>query len=264
MSATFPATFADLADSVRHYRIWAYTGWQDIRQRYRRSTLGPLWLTLSMGVMVGGVGVLYSTLFRMQLQEYIPYFCVSILCWTLVSSIIVDSCYAFTSAEQLIKHMKLPYTAHVLRIIWRNTIVFLHHITLYIVIVFIFGLSPWTTLPFLIPAFLLWAVTALSIGILLGMICARFRDVPQIVLSLIQILLFFSPILWKPSLLNGKHAFLVNWNPVFQFMEIVRGPMLGYAPPIGTWIFCVIATALMAGGALLMFKRFRNRIPYWV
>jgi ABC-type polysaccharide/polyol phosphate export permease len=200
----------------------------------------------------------------MELSEYIPFFCVSILCWTLISSIVTDSCYAFINAEQLIKHIKLPYTAHVLRILWRSLIVFLHHLILYIIVIFVFDVAPWATLPWLIPAFLLWTVAALAIGLLLGMVCARFRDVPQIIISLIQILLFFTPILWKPSALNGKHGYLVNWNPVFQFMEIVRGPMLGYIPPLKTWIFCAFASGLLAASALLIFRRFRSRIAYWV
>ncbi len=217
-----------------------------------------------MAVMVIGVGVLYSSLLQTKANDYIPFFCVSMLSWTLISTVLVDACNAFILAEGLIKQMKLPFTAHVLRILWRNLIVFFHHLVLYVLVILYFGISPWATLPMLIPALLLWGIVGFSFGLTLGMFCARYRDVPQVVASVTQIMMFFSPVLWKPDHLGAKYQVLVMANPVYHFMEILRGPMLGYSPAPISWLFCSVFAAAAAGVTFMFFSRFRSRIAYWV
>jgi ABC-type polysaccharide/polyol phosphate export permease len=36
--------------------IWNMLAWQDIKQRYRRSVIGPFWLTISTAIMVFSLG----------------------------------------------------------------------------------------------------------------------------------------------------------------------------------------------------------------
>ena len=48
-------------------------GWQDIKQRYRRSVLGPIWITIATGTMAVALGGLYSKLFKLELSEHLPY-----------------------------------------------------------------------------------------------------------------------------------------------------------------------------------------------
>lgn len=46
----------DLRAGILEWRLWGLLGWQDIKQRYRRSTLGPLWLTVSTAVQMAVMG----------------------------------------------------------------------------------------------------------------------------------------------------------------------------------------------------------------
>ena len=114
-----------------------------------------------------------------------------------------------------------------------------------------------------LPGLVLVAANAVWVGLLLGMVCARFRDVPQIVTSLLRPVFFLTPIIWKPELL-GKRMGFVDMNPFFHFIELVRAPLLGQVPAPLTW---TVVLAITAGGWLvtfLFFRRFRSRIPYWV
>ena len=101
------------------------------------------------------------------------------------------------------------------------------------------------------------------VSILLGMICARFRDVPQIVASFIQVAFFLTPIIWKPELLVDRIGF-VQFNPFFHFVELIRAPLLGNAPNTISWIVTLGIT--LAGWLItfIIFRRFRNRIAYWI
>ena len=95
------------------------------------------------------------------------------------------------------------------------------------------------------------------------MLTSRFRDIPPIVTSLVQILFFVSPILWKPEQVPARAVF-VDGNPFFHLLNIVRQPLLGELPALSSWAFSLALTfagLLLAG---LCFVRFRSRIAYWV
>src|SRR5262249_38991878 len=83
---------ADLVGGLRRWELWGTLGWRDIRQRYRRSTLGPFWLTISMGVMVAALGLVYAELFGHTLADYLPQLALGLIVWSFISTPIVDGC----------------------------------------------------------------------------------------------------------------------------------------------------------------------------
>ena len=267
-SLTEPSTatslaLLDIADGLRHWRLWGVLGWQDIKQRYRRSVLGPFWLTLSMGTLVGALGFLYGALFRIAIDDYLPFLALGFLAWVLISGIVSDGCTAFIDAEKFIKQMKLPYSTFVYRVVWRNLIVFAHNFVIYVVVAIVFGIWAGATGLLLLPGLALIVANGLWVCLLVGMVCARFRDVPQIVASLIRITFFMTPIIWKPEQL-GKRSGLVDFNPFYHFIEMVRAPLLGQVPSRLTW---TVGLAVAGVGWLvtyLFWRRFRSRISYWV
>lgn len=253
----------DIAEGLWYWRLWGRMGWQDIKQRYRRSVLGPFWLTLSMGILVGSLGVLYGVLFGIPIDDYLPFLTLGFLAWMLISGGITDGCMAFINSAQFIKQIKLPFSTFVYREVWRNLIIFVHNSVIFLVVAVVFGIWPGAAALLLLPGLVLLAINAVWVGFLLGMVCARFRDVPQIVASLLRVAFFMTPIIWKPELL-GERMGLVDMNPLFHFIELVRAPLLGQVPAPLTW---TVVLATTAGGwfiTLLFFRRFRSRIPYWV
>jgi ABC-2 type transport system permease protein/lipopolysaccharide transport system permease protein len=111
--------------------------------------------------------------------------------------------------------------------------------------------------------FVVVTVNGAFAGLFIGMISARFRDIPQLINSVIQIIFFMTPIMWKPELL-GEHAHLAVWNPFYSLIEIVRAPLLGHVPSITSFAIAAMVTAVNLVIAGLFFIRFRSRIPYWV
>jgi hypothetical protein len=66
------AAWRDIGDGLRMYELWLFLGWRDTKKHYSRTVLGPLWLTLSMGIMVGSLGVLYASIFKIDINTYLP------------------------------------------------------------------------------------------------------------------------------------------------------------------------------------------------
>lgn len=253
----------DIKEGLRRWPIWGLLGWQDVRQRYRRSILGPLWLTLSMGVMVGGLGYVYGDLFRMPIDEYLPYLTGGFIAWGLISNLIIESCTVFVLADGYIKQLALPFSVYMYRLVWRNVVIFLHNLLVFVVVAITFGLVPDQRTLWLIPGLGLILYCGFWLGLVLGALSARFRDIPQIVSSLMQVVFFLTPIMWKAELLTERPV-LVRENPFFHFVELVRAPLLG--KPIGadTWVITVGCAAMGSLFAFLFYARVRRRISYWV
>jgi ABC-type polysaccharide/polyol phosphate export permease len=237
--------------------------WQEIKQRYRRSLLGPFWLTISTGVLVGAMGPLYGKLFGWNLADYVPYLAVSYIVWLLISGMINESCMTFISAEGLIKQVRMPLSIHVLRTVWKNMLIFFHNAVIVVLALLVYPPHyGWQVL--LLPvALLLVALNGIWLGLILGMLCARFRDIPLIVQSVVQVAFFLTPVLWKPESL-GRYHWTTNWNPLNHILEIVRAPLIGHPEPIISWTVVSVQTVVGFAIALWLFARFRARVAYWV
>lgn len=254
---------ADLATGLRRWRLPVALARLDIRNRYRGSVLGPFWLTLSTAAMVGGLGLLYSSLFKLSLAEYLPFLAVSLIVWGTINQIVTDACTSLTSAEGIIRQMPLPYSVHVLRCVFRNAVIAAHSLPIILVVFLVTGTWPGPEALLAIPGLLLIALNACIVALFLGMLCARFRDIPPIVGSVMQLAFFMSPVLWKPELLGEGQVWL-PFNPFYTLMETVRGPLVeGGAAPV-VWLSAVVYTVLLAAVALAFFIRFRGRIAFWV
>jgi len=253
----------DLVDGALAYRIWGRLGWQDIRQRYRRSVLGPFWITVSAAAMIGGIGLMYSGLLHQATEEYLPFLAAGMLVWMLIASLVNEACTAFTGADQFIKQVKLPLTVHVWRMVWRNLIIFGHNLVILVPVFIHYGHPIDAGAALAILGLLLVAANAYLLGISLGIICARFRDVPPIIGSLVQLTFFVTPVMF-PTRALGQHEWIAKLNPFFHFLQIVRAPLLGQEVAPQSWGIALAATAVSAFLTTVLFLRYRGRIAYWV
>ena len=254
----------DVGAGLRLWRLAVTLGWFDIRLRYRGSVLGPFWLTLSTGVMVAALGVLYSTLFKMDLHDYLPFLALSLVLWGFLSALVTEACTCFQQAEGMIRSVRLPFTLYALRVIVRNVLVLGHNVVVILLVYAIFDVWPGAAAAAVVPGLALWLLDGLACCVLLGAFCARFRDIPPIVGSVMQIAFFVSPIIWRPEMLKGSSAAWLPWNPFYTLLEIVRAPLLGHLAEWHVWVSALGFSALLCGVAWLGFARVRSRLAFWV
>lgn len=263
LAARHGFALADLRGGFRLWRLALTLGWLDIRLRYRGSMLGPFWLTISTAVMVGALGVLYSTLFKIDLAGYLPFLALSQVLWAFLAAMVSEACSAFTEAEGVIRSVRMPFTVFAIRTLFRNVIVLGHNIVVIVVVFAAFAMWPsWEALE-AIPALAVWAIDAMALTLLLGGFCARFRDIQPIVNSVMQIAFFLTPVIWKPDQLSHNTA-LLTFNPFFDLLEIVRGPVLGTAVSDTTWIGAIGYSLALCAVAWAFFIHARGRITFWV
>lgn len=255
---------SDFIKSFVSYQQWWTLALFDIKQRYRRSTLGPLWITLSTGIMVVALGFLWSSLFKMNIKDFLPFFAVGLVFWTFISAQLNEACTTFVQFEGYIKQINLPLPLYVLRVWSRNLILLAHNMLVFIFVWIFFKFSWIPILPMAILGFTVVAAIIFFLSIPLGIVCTRFRDISQIVQSLIQILYFFTPIIWQPKILDEKHQWVLDFNPLYHLFEIIRAPLLGQTASKESWLWSLAILLLSAGFAIAMHSRYRKRVAYWL
>ena len=253
----------DLYLGLQNWQLWSALGWNDIRLRYRRSMAGPFWLTISMAIMIAGIGYMYSGLFGQDINNYLPYVAVGIIVFSLITNIINESTVVFIAAAGSILHIKAPLSIFVYQMIWRNFIIFAHNILIYFVVVLVFPIPLGITMLLSLLGLLLIATVAVSVGVTLATLSTRFRDVPPIVTSIMQVAFFLTPIFWRAEALHDRQVF-VQFNPFYYFLEIVRQPLLGHAVPAMFWWVAIGMNLIAAFVAVAFFARFRARVAYWL
>ena len=242
--------------------LWLFLGWRDVRKHYRRSVIGPFWLTLSMGIMVGSLGFLYSQIFSMDIASYLPFLAVGFILWGLISGAVVGGCNVFSSAAGSIRQIRLPLSVYIFQFVWSQLINFAHNFLIYLIVMILFDIPIGISVILFVPALAIYLLNAVFAVMVLGPLCARFRDIPMIVSSLIQVTFFLTPIIWSAAQIPQRTAF-VALNPFYHFIEIARDPLLGGTGTWTNWLTCIAMTVVFGAVAILFFSRYRSRIPYW-
>ena len=263
MTSRSLAAFADLGESLRKPYLWRGLAWFDIKQRFRRSVLGPLWITLTMAALIAGMGPLYAAIFDLELQTYLPYLALGVIVWGYISTTTIEACNAFIAGAGVIRQTRVPLSSFVLRTVWRNLIVLAFNGVLAAGVVVYAGVPSAGHLLQALLGLVLLGLASLGAGFLIGVFCTRYRDMQQLIGSLLQMLMFLTPVFWRADQLQKRSA-VVDWNPAYYFLEAVRGPLLGSEVPLNVyWIAAGITAALLAAGVAL-FARYRLRIVYWL
>ncbi|KAA1002569.1 ABC transporter permease [Paraburkholderia panacisoli] len=259
----FNLILVDLKQSVASWRLWTLLGWLEVRQRYARSRLGPFWLTISMGVMIGSIGVVYGTLFGQKMSDYLPFLSVSLVMWMAFASTVSEGSTAYINSGTYIRQASTPKLIYIFQVVWRNLVILAHNFLIVILLLAIFGVKSWETLPVFIPALLVYILNGMWIAMVAALLSARFRDLPQIIGALIQIAFYVTPIMYRPEALN-RFAFIVEWNPLAYLIDLVRAPLIGQMPSVLTWSVCICITLVGWLLALSLTSRYLKRIPYWI
>lgn len=255
----------DIRQSFMSWRFWIYLGWSDIAKQYRRSFIGPVWIALNSALFIVAFGFVGAQLFKLPIQEYLPYFCAGQVIFTFLSTLITDGCQTFISADAFLKQTPYPKIAFVLRVIWRNLIMLAHNMVVVLAVLAWSGhLLEVSWLTFFVALITTLAIAVLAVAIV-GALSARFRDIPMIVTSIIQISFFVTPVMWRPDQLTERaKLWIVTLNPLAALLEILRAPLLGQTASQQAWFMTISLMLGLLISFVLLYLYARRRIVYWL
>jgi ABC-type polysaccharide/polyol phosphate export permease len=250
-------------DALRSSDIWCYLAWQDIRLRYRRSKIGPFWITLSMSIFCVALGLIYSRLFKAEIKEYLPFLTIGFVFWTWISGMLGEFPNIFVENSSYIKDIKINPLTILFRIAARHIIILVHNIVIVVAIWLYFGINPGVIGLLVFPGLLLVLANLMTIGIVLSIFGARFRDIAPITQSLLQLVFFITPLTWLPRLLSAD-SWIIWLNPVASYVDLLRSPLLGHAPESISWIISMSTFLIFLTLASVIYCRKASKVPFWV
>jgi lipopolysaccharide transport system permease protein len=254
----------DIVGSFKDTRIWFALGLNDVVARYRGSILGPFWITLTTAVFVLGIGFLYAGLMKVSLDRYLPWMTTGLVVWNLISQTVMEGADAFVAASDVLRQAALPAPLFVWRVIWRNVLTFVHQLPVLIVVGLKFGYLFHVHLGEAMIGFVLVVVNIAWSALVFAAICARFRDLKQILASLMQLLFFLSPVLWIPSEMPGVGGRLLALNPLMPMLDVLRGPLIGEHFHLRSVLILVFMGVAGWAFTLVFLAKVRRRIVHYV
>jgi ABC-type polysaccharide/polyol phosphate export permease len=259
------AAFDEILATLIGVAQWSTLAWNDIKFRYRRTTLGPLWITLGLGATVFSVGILYGGLFGNELSQYLPYFAAGLIAWTFTGSTLSDGCGTFLGAAAIIRAVPVAPVVHVCRMLTRQLIMLTHNLALMVVLWLLFRWPLGWSFMLVVPGLVLNILAVFGAVLALSIMGARFRDIQLIVSTVLQLVFLLTPIMWEAKSLRGiAVTYVADLNPIYHLIEVVRRPMLGETPMAISWLVSSItATVCLAVGSAF-YARYRHRIAFWV
>ncbi len=254
----------DFIAGIKRYGYWHNLAWNDIKTRYRRSFLGEFWMAINLAIFVASVGAVYAILLHARLSDYLPQLTIGYALWLLFSALTIEGCQTFIVGSGTLHQQRLPLTALVLRNVDRAFIAFAHNFVVVVIVLAISGARPSLSMLLFIPGLVFWWLNGMWLSFIVGMLSARFRDIPQIVTNFVQILFLISPVLWSNDSVPHSLRLASQFNPLTHFLAIVRNPLLGVDVPSISWSIVCLVTAVGWIAAGLVIRSYRTRVSLWV
>ena len=253
----------DFLRSLRNIRIVTFISLSDLRARYKRSVLGPLWLTLSTAAGSAGLGFIWSQLMHVDAHTLVPAMTAGLILWQLISQPILEATTVFSRQASMIRNLNLPISIHPIQLMFRHLINLAHNAPVFFIIALALGVEPSWNMLLAIPALFLVSLNLFWIVLVVSILGARYRDLEYLIASVMPLLMFVSPVFYRPHYLTFSPR--VMWfNPFSHLIELVRYPLLGALPP---WYVVLVNLVMLAVGGSLAFWLFnskRERIPFWL
>lgn len=254
----------DSIKSLSHWRVWLFLGVQDIKVRFRRSFIGPLWILINLGLFVGAAGLVYGVMFGQDMREFLPFLITGFVLWGFLFSSLTEAGHAFTGSEGYIRQFAFPKQVYLLRALVNYSIILLVGFCAVIPMQIVLGgfsIFGWLMVLPGLALLMLAALAHITISAYLG---TRFRDWPHALGGLLQVLFFVTPIMFPVELMQARHLdFVYQYNPLFYLIDIARQPILRATFAPLTYYCAAMAYVVIAWlVAWTIARKFDNRLVF--
>lgn len=250
---------------LKSWRIAQMLAVQDLKLSYRRSAIGPFWLTISSAVQIATIGIVFSTIFKADISVYVPYLATSLLIFNFITTFLNESNMSFISSEGMIRQIHFNPSMYVGRTLIRNVLGFAHNLVILPFVFLILG-TPWSVgMVMAIPGFLLVVANLWWLGHLFALVSLRFRDFPPIFGSIITVAFYATPVMWlSDQVPNGEENILISANPLYHLLSIVRSPLLGEVASETSWIYSGVMALVGSVAVFAIYRRYQHKIAFWI
>jgi ABC-type polysaccharide/polyol phosphate export permease len=263
---SFAEALADIIGALRQLPNCFYLAMIEVRLRYQRSILGPIWISLTTAIFIFGIAYFYSGIMRAGFNDYLLNLALGWVIWHFISDSVLQGAKTFTSGARVIMDTNTERFMLVLKTVLTNLIVFGNAMLVPLLVFLVVGFH-WSLANLLvIPALVLIVLSAVWAAVVFGIVCARYRDLFQLLQACMRVLFFLTPIIWSPDLVasDSKRRLVTDVNPLAHYVAIWRKPLMGQYPEALSWAVTGGCTILGLAVAFVLFARYRRQLVFWV
>ena len=260
------AAFRDVVRSAKLWHIWVRLGVQDVRHKFRRSTVGPAWIFLNLGVMIAAIGIIYGRLLGQNLHEFIPYLTAGLVIWGYLTLTISEGAHAFVNSEGYIKQISLPIYVYVFRAGVNVGLTTLISFVVFIIVGVAYQIPLGIGTLWAVPGMLMLMAISLMMICILAHMHARFRDIAPMASVGMQMAMYVTPIMFPAEMLRSRRmTWVVDFNPLYHMVEIVRRPLVAAQPAaMENYAAAALVLVVLMAGAAGVIAYYRRRIVFVV
>lgn len=264
---------SSLAQVYAHRNLISNLARRDLKAKYKRSVLGWLWslinpaatlgvYTLVFGVILGGNAPLAG---NGELRNFALFLFSGLVIWNLFANTLNSAMQSFEGSSPLLTKIyfppECPAVAGVAGVVMQSVL----ELVVLMTIMAVLGNVSWTIVLFPV-IFLIVALFAGGLGMVLSLMNIRYRDVSYLVGILLQVLFYCTPIVYDvtrvPKRVAGLPARqLFELSPTTQFVICFRDIVYFLRmPPLSSLLYLVAVTAVVFTGAWWWFGRTAPKI----
>ena len=260
-----PAPIKSLVEEpLRRPALPLRLAWVEIVQSYRRSLLGPFWITLNLVIFTIAMTFVYGALFSMPTAEYAAFLACGMIVWSWVSALLTEAGNTFINNGHFVKNTSIDKSVLIWTFVYRQVIILAHHLIVYVALILlgVIQLSRYTALA--LPAFVVLFLLSVPITAIMSILFPRFRDLARLIASLILVILLITPIFWQATMMTGWRTLVYLANPIYYIVEFARAPLLGKPPDqIVVAVVLAMTAAIWVLGAAV-YRRYAKYVVFWL
>ena len=254
----------DLRFVLSRWRVIHLLGISNLRARYARSKFGQLWLSISTLFLILSTGAVWSLIWHMSINDYLPYVGVGYIFYMFISQTITESSGIFTADARLYLNERVPFLTSVMANLYRNAIMFLHNVPTIVLLVLWSNAAPMTLSPLYGVALALTIVFLFASSYIIATLCTCYRDLVQVVGLVMQIVFLVSPVMWKIDFLPPQYRDYIYINPLASFLEVLRNPVIGQTVNALAYKSLLGWDALLLVLMILVYRKFDRSTVFWI
>jgi lipopolysaccharide transport system permease protein len=254
--------FYQLKATLQVWPAWYYYALQDIKNKYSRSVIGPLWITISVAVTIFAMGPLYKIIFNITGSSYFIHLATGLVFWFWISGSLADACSAFIGNESFIKQSKLPLYVYIARSMLRNLLILMHNIII-VIFIYLHGGEFSLNVLFVIPGLLLVTTVLFFSSYVIAFVCARYRDVVPLIGNILQLFMFLTPIFWIANEATSKSKYVV-YNPFNYLINLLRQPFMGEAIDFSYYHIGILFVFFVFIVTYYVHTKYSKKVVFWI
>ena len=238
---------------------------KDFKVKYRRSVLGVVWSVLNPLLMMIVMSAVFSYMFRFNIENFPLYLILGQIMFNLMSDATSGAMQSIIGAASLIQKIRIEKMVFPLEKVIFSLVNFLFSAIAAVAVMIYFRIMPTWDILFL-PLCIVYVVSfSAGLGLILSSLAVFFRDVIHLWSVVLTAWTYATPLFYPLELLPDTLQFLIQFNPMYQYITYFRDIMMyGITPTLEQNLICIAMAVISLALGILVFRKTEHKFILYV